>query len=50
MNSKEAPKRQRCEVYSRVMWYYRPVDYYNEWKKSEFYSRKNYKIKKEDLE
>ena len=31
--------RQKCEIYTRVMWYYRPVSYFNEWKKSEFYSR-----------
>ena len=29
-----------CEVYTRVMWYIRPVSNYNQWKKSEFYSRK----------
>ena len=38
--------RQPCEVYSRVMGYYRPVDYYNPWKKSEYYSRKNFDPKK----
>ena len=32
-----------CEVWTRVMWYHRPVDFYNPWKKSEFYSRKDYK-------
>jgi len=31
--------RQKCEIYTRVMGYYRPVSFYNEWKKSEFYSR-----------
>jgi len=31
--------RTRCEVYTRVMWYYRPVSFFNEWKKSEYYSR-----------
>lgn len=29
-----------CQVYTRVMWYLRPVSAYNIWKKSEFYSRK----------
>lgn len=33
-------KRTPCEVYTRVMWYLRPVSQYNIWKKSEFYSRK----------
>ncbi len=32
-------KRQKCEVYTRVMWYHRPVSQFNEWKKSEYYSR-----------
>lgn len=33
-------KRQRCQVYTRVMGYLRPVSHYNIWKKTEFYSRK----------
>lgn len=37
-------KRQKCEVYTRVMGYLRPVSFYNEGKKSEFYSRKYYKV------
>ncbi len=32
-------KRTKCEIYTRVMWYYRPVSFFNEWKKSEYYSR-----------
>jgi len=32
--------RQECEIFCRVMWYYRPVTNFNPWKKSEFYSRK----------
>lgn len=31
--------RTRCEIYTRVMWYTRPVSFYNIWKKAEFYSR-----------
>lgn len=34
-----ATKRQKCEVYTRVMWYHRPVSQFNEGKKSEYYSR-----------
>ena len=34
-NSKRTP----CEVFTRVMWYIRPVSAYNTGKKSEFYSR-----------
>jgi hypothetical protein len=36
-------KRQSCEVYTRVMWYIRPISHANIGKKSEFYSRKNFK-------
>lgn len=35
-------ERTKCEIYTRVMWYFRPVSNYNIWKKSEFYSRKNF--------
>ncbi len=39
-------KRQPVQCYTRVMWYLRPVNYFNLWKKSEFYSRKYFdKIK-----
>lgn len=38
--------RTRCEVYTRVMWYYRPVSRHNIWKKSEFYSREYYDWRK----
>lgn len=37
-----------CEVYTRVMWYLRPVSQYNIWKKSEFYSRKYFEENKVD--
>ena len=33
-------ERTPCQVYTRVMWYLRPVSHYNIGKKSEFYSRK----------
>lgn len=29
-----------CQTFTRVMWYLRPVEWYNIGKKSEFYSRK----------
>ncbi len=32
-------QRTKCEIYTRVMWYYRPVTNFNIGKKSEFYSR-----------
>ena len=32
-------KRTRCEIWSRVMGYARPVSNFNDGKKSEFYSR-----------
>ena len=37
-----------CEVYTRVMWYLRPVSNYNIGKKSEFYSRKYFEENKVD--
>lgn len=33
-------QRTRCEIYTRVMWYFRPVSHFNIGKKSEFYERK----------
>jgi len=43
---KEEIKRQKCEVYTRVMGYHRPVSQFNEWKKSEYYSRTYFKERK----
>lgn len=34
--------RTRCEVWTRVMGYHRPVSHFNIGKKSEHYSRKHY--------
>lgn len=39
-----APQRQRCEVYSRVSGYLRPVNSWNKGKQAEFDDRKEYKI------
>lgn len=36
-------KRTKCQIYTRVMWYHRPVSSFNIGKKSEFYSRKYFK-------
>ena len=33
-------ERQQCEIWTRVMGYYRPVSEFNKGKKSEFYTRK----------
>ena len=41
-------KRTPCEIWTRVMWYLRPVSHYNIGKKSEFYSRKYFDSKKID--
>ena len=38
----EQKKRQKCEVYSRVVGYYRPVEQWNEGKQAEFTERKEY--------
>ena len=39
-------KRQRAEVYSRVVGYLRPVSQWNEGKKAEFKDRQTFKTKK----
>ena len=38
-NEEKEAKRQRCEVYSRVVGYIRPVDQWNPGKQSEYYDR-----------
>lgn len=38
-----AIERTKCEIYTRVMGYHRPVSSFNIWKKSEFYSRNYFK-------
>lgn len=40
---KNSMERVRCEIWSRVMGYYRPVSFYNKGKKSEFKDRKSFK-------
>jgi len=40
--------RTKCEIYTRVMWYHRPVTSFNTWKKSEFYSRKYFEVECEN--
>jgi ribonucleoside-triphosphate reductase len=37
-------KRQPCEVYSRVVGYLRPVNQWNDGKRSEFQDRKTFKV------
>jgi anaerobic ribonucleoside-triphosphate reductase len=34
----------KCEIYSRVCGYFRPVAYWNKGKREEFKDRKNYNI------
>lgn len=41
----EQKKRQKCEVYSRVVGYYRPVEQWNEGKQAEFTERKEYDVR-----
>lgn len=43
-------ERTRCEIYTRVMWYHRPVTSFNIWKKSEFYSRNYFKETNQNLD
>ncbi len=42
----EDHERQKCEVWTRCMGYFRPVDNFNEGKKSEFNERKCFKEEK----
>lgn len=37
-------KKIRCEIYSRISGYYRPVQQYNKGKKEEFSERKKIKV------
>lgn len=36
------PERTRCEIWTRVMGYHRPVSHFNTGKKAEHYSRKHF--------
>jgi len=40
-------KRQRCEVYSRVVGYLRPVHHWNKGKRQEFADRREYVVSAE---
>lgn len=37
-------KRIRCEVYSRIVGYIRPIQNWNAGKRQEFYDRKTYRV------
>lgn len=41
-NTAASKQRTRCEVWTRVMGYHRPVSHFNIGKKSEHYSRKHF--------
>lgn len=41
-------KRTKCEVYSRVVGYLRPISDWNEGKREEFKDRKNFKPKQKN--
>lgn len=43
-------KRQKCEVYSRVVGYIRPVQQWNDGKVSEFKKRKTFKLTEEETQ
>ncbi len=42
MAEEKQPKRQPCEIYSRVVGYLRPVSQWNDGKQAEFEERKTY--------
>ena len=39
-----ASARRKCEVYSRIVGFLRPVENWNDGKKAEFHDRKTYKV------
>jgi hypothetical protein len=41
-NQEKQEERTRCEIWTRVMGYHRPVSYFNTGKKAEHYSRKHF--------
>jgi len=43
---KKIKKRTKCEVYSRVVGYLRPISQWNEGKQEEFKDRKTFKVSK----
>jgi anaerobic ribonucleoside-triphosphate reductase len=47
MDKEIEEKRTKCEIYSRVVGYMRPVNQWNKGKQQEFADRKTFKIKKE---
>ncbi len=44
IKSELGKQRTRCEVYSRIVGYLRPVSQWNPGKEAEFYKRKTYKV------
>lgn len=42
IQAEQNEKRTRCEVWTRVMGYHRPVSHFNVGKKAEHYSRKHF--------
>lgn len=48
MQNETTTERTKCEIWTRVMGYHRPVSQYNHGKKSEFYSRTYFKSTAEE--
>ena len=42
-----AKTRQKCEIYTRIVGYYRPVGQWNDGKQAEYNDRKEFKIKQQ---
>jgi len=47
MSEKKNKCDKKCEVYSRVVGYYRPIDAWNKGKREEYSKRKTFKVKGE---
>jgi len=44
INNKTNPKRQKCEVFARVVGYMRPISQFNAGKQSEYTDRKTFNL------
>jgi ribonucleoside-triphosphate reductase (formate) len=45
MNEDLESKRTKCEIFSRITGYFRPIDAWNQSKQAEFLNRKTYNVK-----
>ena len=46
MKNSKKPNRTKCEVYARIVGYFRPINQWNDAKREEFNDRKTFDIQK----